>query len=129
MMLTLAAGDIPHICTHLASKSHLSVAYKLRVLATESEDARRIIDQYDAWYEAGNIDQLICKRMSHKEKKRLLERFVPGELSAVPTTEAAADKSLQALLPLPRIPLPVLLQPSERASKSLWILVSTATPS
>lgn len=63
-------SDVSHLLTHIASKGHLSCYYKIKVKASNDDEAKRIIDDYDDWYADYNVEVLMSERMSQKEKKR-----------------------------------------------------------
>lgn len=63
-------SDVSHLLTHIASKGHLSHYYKMKVKASSDEASKRIVDDYDEWYEIWNVQDLMMERMSQKEKKK-----------------------------------------------------------
>lgn len=62
-------SDISHLLTHIASKGHLSHYYKTKVRSSNEEASRILIDEYDAWYAACNIEDLMSDRLDQKDRR------------------------------------------------------------
>lgn len=63
-------SDVSHLLTHIASKGHLSNYYKLKIKAASDRAAQRVTEEYDAWYEDYNVQDLMGERMKQKEKRK-----------------------------------------------------------
>ena len=63
-------SDVSHLLTHVQSKGHLSHYYKLKVKASTDAASRKVVDEYDEWYEMWNVQDLMMERMQQKERKK-----------------------------------------------------------
>jgi hypothetical protein len=63
-------SDISHLLTHIASKGHLSSYFKMKVKADQDPAAKCTLDEYDAWYEENNLQDLLRERMALKDRKK-----------------------------------------------------------
>lgn len=63
-------SDVSHLLTHIASKGHLSTYYKIKVRASHDDASRQLIVDYDAWYAAWNVENLMSIRMNIKDEKK-----------------------------------------------------------
>lgn len=63
-------SDISHLLTHVASKGHLSNYFKMKVKADQDPAAKDTLDEYDAWYEQNNLQELLRDRMALKDRKK-----------------------------------------------------------
>ncbi|KAJ5180545.1 hypothetical protein N7492_003755 [Penicillium capsulatum] len=63
-------SDVSHLLTHVASKAHLSNYFKLQVRSHQDALALELLQEYDAWYQANNLSQLLSDRMTSKEARR-----------------------------------------------------------
>nr|POE51628.1 geranylgeranyl transferase type-2 subunit beta [Quercus suber] len=63
-------SDVSHLLTHVASKGHLSNYYKMKVKGSSDQTAKRIVDDYDLWYEEWEVQDLMGERMKQKERKK-----------------------------------------------------------
>ncbi|KAF1355501.1 hypothetical protein BDV97DRAFT_106156 [Delphinella strobiligena] len=67
-------SDVSHLLTHIASKSHLSTYYKIKVKAGTEEMSRRIIEEYDTWYARWAIEDLMSDRLKLKDRRKSKSR-------------------------------------------------------
>jgi hypothetical protein len=71
-------SDVSHLLTHVGSKGHLSNYFKMRVRASTDAACKKVVDDYDEWYEAWNVQDLIGERLRQKERKKGLVNGVGG---------------------------------------------------
>jgi hypothetical protein len=64
-------SDISHLLTHIGSKGHLASYYKNKIRSTSDANCRRMIAEYDKWYNDWGLEDLMTERISIKDKKRL----------------------------------------------------------
>jgi muramoyltetrapeptide carboxypeptidase LdcA involved in peptidoglycan recycling len=62
-------SDVSHLLTHIASKGHLSAYYKMNL--SDDPDDKETIEEYDAWYAAWHVEELMKERLDQKQKKKL----------------------------------------------------------
>ncbi|TKA66873.1 hypothetical protein B0A55_08316 [Friedmanniomyces simplex] len=62
-------SDVSHLLTHVASKAHLSRYYQMKVKGSADDQSRRLVDDYDDWYERYSIDDLMRERLNQKDKR------------------------------------------------------------
>jgi len=62
-------SDVSHLLTHVASKAHLSRYYQMKVKGSADDQSRRLVDDYDDWYERYSIDDLMRDRLNQKDKR------------------------------------------------------------
>ncbi|KAK3068520.1 hypothetical protein LTR53_013846 [Teratosphaeriaceae sp. CCFEE 6253] len=62
-------SDVSHLLTHVASKAHLSRYYQMKVKGSADDQVRRLVDDYDDWYERYSIDDLMRDRLNSKDKR------------------------------------------------------------
>jgi hypothetical protein len=60
-------SDVSHLLTHIASKSHLSTYYNVKVLANTDPVAQVNVDFYDDWYDRWRIEELMSDRLEVKK--------------------------------------------------------------
>ena len=63
-------SDTSHLLTHVSSKAHLSYYFKLQVRSHQEDDAVELLMQYDHWFNANNLAQLLSDRSTTKEDRR-----------------------------------------------------------
>jgi hypothetical protein len=63
-------SDTSHLLTHISSKSHLAARFKLQIRSQSEQEARDILDNFDAWYQDNNLDTLLSDRLAIKEQKK-----------------------------------------------------------
>ncbi|KAI9728959.1 MAG: hypothetical protein M1828_000044 [Chrysothrix sp. TS-e1954] len=63
-------SDVSHLLTHVASKGHLSFYYKLKVRASQEQEAKVSVDAYDHWYLDWEVEKLMSDRMRQKDRRR-----------------------------------------------------------
>lgn len=62
-------SDVSHLLTHVSSKGHLSNYYKMKVRGSNNPHDRRVVEEYDRWYEEFGLDELMSERLQQKDKK------------------------------------------------------------
>ncbi|KAK0812149.1 hypothetical protein LTR59_001625 [Friedmanniomyces endolithicus] len=62
-------SDVSHLLMHVASKAHLSRYYQMKVKGSADDQSRRLVDDYDDWYERYSIDDLMRDRLNQKDKR------------------------------------------------------------
>jgi hypothetical protein len=68
-------SDVSHLLTHIGSKGHLSNYYKHKVRAANDMNCRRMIQDYDQWYNEWGLEELMSERITLKDKKRPREGY------------------------------------------------------
>lgn len=63
-------SDISHLLTHIASKSHLACKFKLQVESRNQQHAKDKLEDFEFWYNANNLDEMLGDRLAAKEDKR-----------------------------------------------------------
>lgn len=63
-------SDVSHLLTHIASKSHLSNYFKLKVKSDSDAASKILLDEYNTWYEVWNLQDLMAERMNQKDKRK-----------------------------------------------------------
>jgi len=71
-------SDVSHLLTHIASKSHLSNYYKVKIRAATDHDARFQVNQYDHWYDHFDVETLMADRLAMKEQKKTRQGKAQG---------------------------------------------------
>lgn len=72
-------SDVSHLLTHIASKAHLSHYFKLQVRSVGEAQANELLAEYDDWYCANSLAQLLSDRMTSKEDRRKKRKSQPKE--------------------------------------------------
>jgi hypothetical protein len=67
-------SDVSHLLTHISSKSHLSNRFKLQIRSQTEYDARRLLDEFDRWYDENGLEDLLSERLAAKEQKKTTKR-------------------------------------------------------
>jgi hypothetical protein len=67
-------SDISHLLTHISSKSHLAIHFKLKIRSQGEQDAKGKLDNYEQWYSDNNLDSLLSDRLSTKDQKKRNEK-------------------------------------------------------
>ncbi|CAG8927692.1 unnamed protein product [Penicillium salamii] len=62
--------DTSHLLTHVASKAHLANRFALEVRKTTDKRAADLLEAYDRWHAANNLDQMLSARLATKEQRR-----------------------------------------------------------
>jgi len=71
-------SDVSHLLTHIASKSHLSHYYKVKIRAATDSDARLQVNNYDHWYDHFDVETLMAERLALKDEKKTRQRAPQG---------------------------------------------------
>lgn len=71
-------SDVSHLLTHIASKSHLSHYYKVKIRAATDHEARRQVHSYDRWYDDWDVETLMQSRLAVKDEKKLKQDKIQG---------------------------------------------------
>lgn len=75
---TKSFSDVSHLLTHIASKSHLSTYYSVKVQANTDPVAQVDVDFYNDWYDQWGIEELMSERLEVK-KANIRKRKVAKE--------------------------------------------------
>lgn len=67
-------SDVSHLLTHISSKSHLSNRFKLQIRSQGEPEARRLLADFDNWYNSNGLEDLLSERLSAKEQKKSVKR-------------------------------------------------------
>lgn len=76
-------SDVSHLLTHIASKSHLSHYYKVKIRAATDNDARLQVHNYDNWYDHFDVETLMAERLALKDDKKTRQRAPQGLLYSI----------------------------------------------
>ena len=67
-------SDVPHLLTHISSKSHLANRFKLQIRSHTDSEARGLLTEFDDWYRDNGLDDLLSERLAAKEQKKTTKR-------------------------------------------------------
>ncbi|KAJ9626259.1 hypothetical protein H2203_003891 [Taxawa tesnikishii (nom. ined.)] len=107
-------SDTSHLLTHIASKGHLSHYYKTKVRSSNEEASRKLVEEYDAWYAACHIEDLMSERLDQKDRRKSRGRLpvTSGPPSKPPTTRNRLPQD-----PLdPRLSQRIKMEPQSRGA-------------
>ncbi|CAG8429811.1 unnamed protein product [Penicillium salamii] len=62
--------DVSHLLTHVASKAHLANRFALDVRKATDARAAHLLETYERWHNANNLDQMLSARLAAKEQRR-----------------------------------------------------------
>ena len=67
-------SDVSHLLTHISSKSHLSNRFKLQIRSQGEPEARKLLADFDSWYNDNGLEDLLSERLTAKEQKNTTKR-------------------------------------------------------
>lgn len=66
--------DKSHLLTHISSKGHLAQRQKLELRCYRDAESRRLLAEYDAWYQRWGLQRALEERQLAKDQAEEAER-------------------------------------------------------